>query len=111
MNCRATSRLLISLFLLLLILLASVYAIKCRISNDTNTKAVLNEQDSFEGEFIIREYNGIVCVFHKDYTEIPAIVTKISVNTLNESDKALIMNGIRAASRKEVLKYLEDFEA
>jgi hypothetical protein len=73
--------------------------------------ALFTKANSLQPSFIIREYNGTVCVFHSKYSEIPAIVTEISLDKLGESDKALLSDGIRASTREEVLMYLEDFSS
>ncbi len=60
-------------------------------------------------KFIIREHNGTICVFHCQYGDIPAIVTDISIDRLGQSDREQLGKGIKAATREEVLMYLEDF--
>jgi opacity protein-like surface antigen len=62
-----------------------------------------------QAEFIIREQNGMICVFHGQYGDIPAIVTDIYIDKLGQSDRERLNRGIRAATREEVLMYLEDF--
>ncbi len=71
--------------------------------------AFSTEAENLQPAYIIREYNGTVCVFHSKYNKIPAIVTEIATDRLGESDRALLSDGIGAYSREEVLMYLEDF--
>ncbi len=101
---RAKVKLILSGLLLAVFMTAAAAAIKLG-----GISALFTKADSLQPAFIIREYNGTVCVFHSKYSEIPAIVTEISFERLGESDKALLSDGIKACTREEVLKYLEDF--
>lgn len=61
---------------------------------------------SAPASYILREYEGNLCVFYKD---IPAIFTEISVESLRGVDRAMIENGIEVSTKEEVWKLLEDF--
>ncbi len=109
MTHRAKCWLISGSLILTILTAASIYLIYSSINKAESTQTAFNEQLRTETEFIIREYNGTVCVFHEEYSNIPAIVTDIAIESLSDSDKALLLSGIRLSTREEVLMYLEDF--
>lgn len=69
-------------------------------------EAVENIPESLQ--FIVREYDGNVCVFHRGYSGVPAIVTDISVDGLPGADRELLARGIEIDGREALLRLLED---
>lgn len=59
--------------------------------------------------YILREHEGNICVYYKNYDGIPAIITDISVENLRSVDRKMIEAGIEVSTKEEVLKLLEDF--
>jgi hypothetical protein len=64
-----------------------------------------------EDKYILKEYQGNICIFHGDFQDIPAIITDISVNNLTTKDRQLLFQGIVVYGREELLKLLEDFNS
>lgn len=52
--------------------------------------------------------DGYVAVYAGEGRKTPLRVTEIELATLREADRALIEDGLHAASREEVLQILED---
>lgn len=86
------------------------YAAGQHTAQSTNTAAPADAQAEQEQmQFVVKEYNGQVCVFHRDYSDIPAVMTPVSVQSLGSYDRELVEKGIYLPSREDVLKFLEDF--
>ncbi|NLO48844.1 MAG: hypothetical protein GX111_11075 [Clostridiales bacterium] len=62
-----------------------------------------------EDKYILKEYQGSICIFHGDFQDIPAIITDISVNDLTTKDRELLFQGIVVYGREALLKLLEDY--
>lgn len=60
-------------------------------------------------KYILREYEGNICVYYMDNNGIPAIITDIPVEGLRSVDREMIERGIEVSTKEEVLKLLEDF--
>jgi hypothetical protein len=91
------------------IILTVFFILLAAVIQSGGINAFLSEADSSQPAYIIREHNGTVCVFHSKYSEVPAIITEITMDKLGESDQSLLSDGIEANTREEVLMYLEDF--
>lgn len=61
-----------------------------------------------EAEYILRDFEGYVCVFMPDGGDTPVSVTNIATDTLRGTDRALLADGIAVSSHDELLSLLED---
>lgn len=60
-----------------------------------------------DAPFVLREYEGRVAVFSPG-REMPLSVTTIELETLREQDRKLLLEGLAAEDREELLMLLED---
>lgn len=64
-----------------------------------------------EETYILKEYNGSICIFHGAFQDIPAIITDIQIDALTTKDRELLFQGIEVYGREALLKLLEDFSS
>ena len=61
-------------------------------------------------EFWLRDCDGLVGVF-RGKAENPIEITDIKTETLNDTDRAMLLHGIPAEDRQALLMLLEDFSS
>jgi len=61
------------------------------------------------GSYVIRAYSGFVAIYTDLDEETPAFVSSVSVKSLRANDRALLEQGIPAATLEEAAALLEDF--
>lgn len=61
------------------------------------------------GGYVVKEYNGKIAVFTRDFSEEPAVVTEHETALLRAVDKAMLQKGVPLATYEEVLHLIEDF--
>ena len=79
------------------------------VSTAQDVSAVTNKNSDDELRFFVSAYKGKVCVYNFENRNVPAIVTKIMVSGLRESDRELVEAGIEVIGTDELLMLLEDF--
>jgi len=63
---------------------------------------------SSEHRYLLREYDGELAVFRENETE-PWKLYSVAVNSLPESDRILLRNGIPVSGEEELRRLLEDY--
>lgn len=73
------------------------------------TMAVFSLADfsSADDGYTLGEHNGLVAVYPIDGGD-PVTITDIDLSQLRQTDRDMIIRGIRAGSREELLSLLED---
>jgi hypothetical protein len=61
--------------------------------------------------YVLKEYNGDICVFTSDSNTEPYIVTNIDVSMLRQNDADALKKGISVDSFEKLLMLLEDFSS
>lgn len=59
--------------------------------------------------YVVRAYNGEICVFYADRPDVPAVYTGIALSSLRDSDRELVEKGIKLDTYEELVGILEDF--
>ena len=59
-------------------------------------------------EYMIMAHHGKIAVFSSNQLDAPLAVTDISVNTLRDSDRRMLADGIKLSSETQVAQLLED---
>ncbi len=77
---------------------------------DVNIESVV--QDSGEASedeyFLIKNYKGKVAVFEGS-SERPFFISDVSVNNLPKNDREILKDGIRASTKREINRLIEDY--
>ena len=60
--------------------------------------------------YTLRDYGGCVAVFRGDEPN-PLRITEIETETLNDADRALLLEGIAVENKNELLLLLEDLDS
>jgi len=63
---------------------------------------------SGEDQYILGEWDGKIAIFRDGNMRNPVKITGIELKNLREADRALIREGLIAASETELLELLED---
>ena len=58
--------------------------------------------------YVIMAYYGKIAVFNPNHLNTPLAVTDININTLRDSDRRMLADGIRLNDEAEVAQLLED---
>lgn len=61
--------------------------------------------------YVVRAYQGEICVFYADKPDVPAVYTGIALSTLRQSDRELVEKGIKLDTYEELVGILEDFSS
>jgi len=61
-----------------------------------------------ETRYVLGEWEGKIAIFREGDIKSPLTITGIELNNLREADRALIRNGLIAATETELLQLLED---
>ena len=64
-----------------------------------------------KAEYYLRDCGGYVAVFKGGQPDTPINVTDIETETLNDTDREMLIGGIPADGREELLSLLEDFSS
>ena len=59
-------------------------------------------------EYVVMAYYGKIAVFNPNHLNTPLTVTDININTLRDSDRRMLADGIRLNDEAEVAQLLED---
>lgn len=100
------SAVLISLLMLTGVLAKSIYF----SGRDGEIVEVPSEPGNLEGEYVLRSYEGCICVFESG-EDNPVIRTDITLEALRETDQALLESGITVDSYEKLIRILEDFDS
>ena len=65
--------------------------------------------ENVQGRYIVKAYDGRVCVYVDNDTTRPALETDIPVSGLRAYDRKLLNEGIVVSNYSNVIKLLEDF--
>lgn len=104
----------ISIFLMTLIFMVSnvIDTLDELVENsdslDIKVSSLFNEdKTSSDSLYILKEYNGIIGVFN-EYGELTDIID-VEIKSLPRQDQAMLIDGIKAYSKKELSALIEDY--
>lgn len=80
--------------------------VKKAIPDEITTKVIVTNSD----KYTVREYNGQIAVFENSKT-VPTQILDTNIDYLPESDKKLLIKGIKAKSKAELKKIIEDYSS
>ena len=69
------------------------------------------EPRSYDGAaaaYVLRDYEGYVCVFAPDEDPQPLQITSIPTSSLRDRDRDMLRSGLTVGSREQLLMLLED---
>jgi len=59
--------------------------------------------------YLVREWDGKICVYYNNQWESPVMVTDIDAESLRQTDRELFREGVCVADQEALLQLLEDF--
>lgn len=78
---------------------------------ETPSGSVYTSVQEEKAEYYLRDCGGYVAVFKGGQPDTPINVTDIETETLNDTDREMLIGGIPADGREELLSLLEDFSS
>lgn len=78
------------------------------INFGSKEKEIINAADSVSHLYTLTEYNGKIALYKNGFS-MPVEIFDVNINSLPQSDRELIKNGIHAESDSEIQKFIEDY--
>lgn len=90
---------------------AAAFRIGAESGPEEQTVAAMSYPEPECEAYLLRESEGFIAVFSAIDTAEPITVTDIEVCTLNDNDRKLLLSGITAENKAELLSLLEDLSS
>lgn len=87
---------------------ASVVGFFLIINFDGKEKDDVNATDSVSYLYTLTEYNGKIALYKNGFS-MPIEIFDVNINSLPQSDRELIKNGIHASNDSEIQRFIEDY--
>jgi len=102
-NLRHITLLAIVAISLFISLLSAVQYVSAAKEPSNNLSSIESQSDGY----LLKDCNGFVGVYYsgEDY---PAVITEISLDSLRQYDRELVISGFRVESREQLMSVLED---
>ncbi len=75
---------------------------------ESSTQSSIREEESVRGGYMIKAYERRVAVFDQDSGEL-LYISDTYINDLPQADRQQLQKGLYAATRKEMLRLIEDY--
>ena len=90
------------------IVLSCAAVILSLLLNNSSEKVIGNAEPSQKVEYVLKDYNGHIAVFHSNETT-PYKEFDIPTDTFSEYDKNMLKKGIKADSEEQIRQLIEDY--